>query len=196
MNDIIRQQSGTTPLSAEELEGLLHKHVTTHGELNELEQANIDQGLQWLKKQNNPPVLTELFLKNLHKQLFGAVWRWAGDFRLTEKSIGIDPYQIPVELRLLLDNTDYQMKHDTYPPLEVAVRFHHRLLQIHPFPNGNGRHSRIVTNALLDTIDEPHIDWAGGKSIDQMPAHRLQYIKALRLADRNDFQALLAFVQA
>ena len=85
MNDIMRQQSGTTPLSAEELEGLLHKHVTTHGELNELEQANIDQGLKWQKKQTNPPVLTELFLKNLHKQLFGAVWRWAGDFRLTEK---------------------------------------------------------------------------------------------------------------
>ena len=194
MNDLLHTKPGETALSAEEIEGLRFKHITTHGELNQLEQANIDKGLQWLKKQRTPAILEESFLRKLHLQLFGAVWNWAGDFRTTEKNIGIDPLRIPVELRQLMDNTRYQIEHTTYPPRELAARHHHRLLQIHPFPNGNGRWSRITTNTLLESINEVPIDWSGGKTIDEMPAHRRQYIDALRQADAHDFSALLTFV--
>ena len=188
---------GATPLYPDEMEGLRYKHIATRGELDELEQANIDEGLQWLKKQKNPDVLTEGFVRDLHEKLFGKVWRWAGTFRRTEKNIGVDPIQIAVQLIQLLDNTQYWIEHVTYPPKELAARFHHQLVYIHPFPNGNGRHSRIMADAVLTKLmGEPVIDWAGGYKLEKMNERRDQYIAALRSADGNDFDALFEFVGA
>jgi len=195
MSKIMEYPEGATPLDPDEMEGLLYKHVTTRGELDELEQANIDEGLQWLKKQKNPDVLTEHFACALHKKLFGKVWKWAGTFRKTEKNIGIDPIQITIQLRQLLDDVRYWIDNDTYPSKELAVRFHHRLVFIHPFPNGNGRHSRIMADAMLTKLmDAPVIDWAGGYKLEKMNERRNQYIEALRAADGHDFSALLKFV--
>jgi Fic-DOC domain mobile mystery protein B len=195
MSDFIDYPDGATPLDPDELEGLRFKHVSTRGELDELEQANIDEGLQWLKRQKSPDVLTEGFVCTLHKKLFGKVWKWAGTFRRTEKNIGIDPIQIAIQLRQLLDDTCYWIEHETFPPIELAVRFHHRLVLIHPFPNGNGRHSRIMADAVLTKLmDEPAIDWAGGYQLEKLNIRRDEYIKALRLADAHDFSALLKFV--
>lgn len=195
MSDFIEYPDGATPLDPDELEGLRYKHVSTRGELDELEQANIDEGLQWLKKQKNPDVLSEAFVRTLHTKLFRKVWKWAGTFRKTEKNIGIDPVQIAIQLRQLLDNTKYWIEHETYPPIELAVRFHHELVRIHLFPNGNGRHSRIMADAVLTKLmDEPAIDWAGGYRLENMNERRDEYIKALRLADGHDFSALLKFV--
>lgn len=188
---------GATPLDPDEMEGLLFKHVTTRGELDELEQANIQEGLAWLEKQNNPDVLSEGFVVKLHKQLFGQVWKWAGTFRLTEKNIGVDPYQISVNLRVLLDDARYWVENKTYPPIELAVRFHHRLVQIHPFPNGNGRHSRIMADSILvKLLSENEIDWAGGYRLEDMNERRTEYIAALRKADAGDYDALFKFVEA
>ena len=188
---------GATPLDPDEMEGLRYKHITTRGELDELEQANIDEGLQWLKRQKNPEVLTEGFVCDLHEKLFGKVWKWAGSFRRTEKNIGVDPIQIAVQLRQLLDDTRYWIENDTYPPKELAARFHHKLVYIHPFPNGNGRHSRIMADAVLTKLmSEPAIDWAGGYKLERMNERRDQYIAALRSADGHDFEALFDFVGA
>lgn len=140
---------GATPLEPDEMEGLKYKHVSTRGELDQLEQANVDEGLQWLKKQKKPDVLTEGFVCNLHIKLFGKVWKWAGSFRRTEKNVGIEPIQITIQLRQLLDDARYWVEHGTYPPMELAARFHHKLVYIHPFPNGNGRHSRIPALWLM-----------------------------------------------
>lgn len=186
---------GTTPLETDELAGLKFKHVSTRGELDQLEQAGITEGLKWLAKQKNPDVLSEAFVLELHRHLFGSVWKWAGTFRRTEKNIGIDPVQVVIQLRQLLDDAKYWIEHDTYPPKELAARFHHKLVYIHPFPNGNGRHARIMADAVLTKLlNEPAIDWAGGYRLEAMNERRNQYIAALRAADGHDFNALVAFV--
>jgi Fic-DOC domain mobile mystery protein B len=188
---------GATPLEPDEMEGLRFSHVSTRGELDQLEQANIVDGMQWLNKQRSPNVLTEGFACDLHKQLFGKVWKWAGSFRRTEKNIGVDPIQIAIQLRQLLDDARFWIENDTYPPKELAARFHHKLVYIHPFPNGNGRHARIMADALLTKLmGEPEIDWAGGYRLESMNERRDQYIAALRAADGHDYADLLDFVGA
>jgi len=197
MTGVMEYPEGATPLDPDEMEGLLFKHVSTRGELDQLEQANITQGLQWLEKQKSPDVLNEGFVCNLHKQLFGDVWEWAGSFRRTEKNIGIDPVHISVQLRQLLDDAGFWLENDTYPPKELAARFHHRMVYIHLFPNGNGRHARIMADAVLTKLlGELPIDWAGGYRLEDMNDRRNEYIAALKSADGHDFVALLEFVDA
>ena len=159
--------NGATPLDPNELGGLKHKHITKQTELNQLEQANIESGLRWLDRQR-ADVLSNSFATTLHARLFGDVWDWAGKFRKTGKSIGIDPVQIPVELRTLMDDAKYWADNKTYQPSEAAARFHHRLVKIHPFPNGNGRHARIMADAMLDRVYKAKpIDWAGGHDLQR-----------------------------
>ena len=185
---------GATPLDPNERDGLKPAHITTQGELNELEQANIIAGLRWLERLRRPDVLTEAFALQLHKRLLGDVWHWAGTLRHTEKNIGIDPLHIPVELRTCIDNARYWFDHETYPPLEAAIRFHHRLTFVHPFPNGNGRHARIMADALVKKVyGIAHIDWAGGESLQNNSERRTQYIRALQAADGGEFELLFAF---
>lgn len=186
---------GATPLDPDEMAGLKFKHVSTRGELDQLEQAGITEGMKWLTKQKSPDVLSEAFVCELHQRLFGAVWKWAGSFRRTEKNIGVDQFQIAIQLRQLLDDTSYWVERSTYSPKELAARFHHKLVSIHLFPNGNGRHARIMADAvLIKLLDEPAIDWAGGYSLESMNDRRDEYIAALRAADEHDFSELLSFV--
>lgn len=132
---ITDEPDGATPLDPDELEGLKFRHVTTRGELDELEQVNVENGLLWLgRRRRKTDVLSEEFIRELHRRLFGDVWKWAGSFRRTEKNIGVDPVQIGVQLRMLLDDARFWAEHGTYGPLEAAARFHHRLVQIHCLP--------------------------------------------------------------
>jgi Fic-DOC domain mobile mystery protein B len=186
---------GATPLDPDEAQGLLHAHVTLKRQLDRLEQSNIQDGSNWLAKQRTPNLLSEEFVLKLHEKLFGNVWAWAGSFRRTEKNIGIDPIQIPIELRLLLDNTRYWIENSTYPPLEIAARVHHRLVEIHLFPNGNGRHARIYADAILTKMmDHDPIDWAAGEDLTVENDRRTAYIKALQEADKYNIAPLLEFV--
>lgn len=197
MSGIVGEPDGATPLDPDELEGLKYKHVKTRSELDELEQVNIQQGLLWLVRARPKDVLSEDFIRKLHKQLLGDVWSWAGTFRQTEKNIGIDPIQIAVELRKLLDDARYWAENSSYKPLEAAARFHHRLVQIHCFPNGNGRHARIMTDIYLqECFARPPIDWAAGQDLLKDNARRDSYIAALRAADAANFDPLLEFVGA
>lgn len=190
----LKYPPGATPLDPNELAGLKHKHITTQGELDELEQANIQSGLLWLSRQK-VDVLTDGFAISLHKHLLGDVWEWAGSFRKTGKSVDfVDAVQIPVELRTLMDNARYWADHKTYTPIEAAVRLHHRLTQIHPFPNGNGRHARIMADVMLERIyGAPGIDWAGGYDLQKMNERRGAYIAALKAADKGDISTLMKF---
>lgn len=186
---------GATPLSAEEMEGLKFPHVTTRGELDHLEQANIESGLLWLGRRKNTDILNDQFVRNLHKHLFGEVWRWAGSYRLTEKNIGVAPEQINIQLRDLLDDVRFWVDNSTYDPIEGAVRFHHRMVYIHPFPNGNGRHARIMADALLEKIHKVQaLEWSGDYDLQRMNERRIQYIAALRAADGGDYSPLFNFV--
>jgi Fic-DOC domain mobile mystery protein B len=174
--------------------GLKYKHITTQGELDQLEQANIESGLRWLGRQR-AHVLTDDFAITLHKRLFGDVWDWAGTFRKTGKTIGIDAIHIPVELRTLMGDAKYWADNKTYEPIEAAVRLHHRLVKIHPFPNGNGRHARIMADTVLDRVYKTKpIDWAGGHDLQKMNERRTTYIAALKAADQDDIGPLMKFV--
>lgn len=188
------EPDGATPLDPDELQGLKHPSIATRSQLDLLEQANIQQGLRWLSHRRSREVLSEAFARQLHQKLFGEVWEWAGTFRATEKNIGIDPRNISVELRQLIDNTIYWIEHNTFDPLELSLRFHHRLVEIHLFPNGNGRHARFMTNELCTReLKIPIIDWSGGYDLQNMNERRIQYIAALREADQGNFGLLIDF---
>ncbi len=194
---IFAEPEGATPLDPNETQGLKFGHITTRGELDELEQANIEQGLAWVSRRRSGDVFDDSFIRTLHKRLFGDVWAWAGTYRLTEKNIGIEPFQITMHLRMLLDDARYWSANRTYQPLEAAARFHHRMVQIHPFPNGNGRHARIAADIMLEEIyHHPAVAWASGFDLQADNARRTAYIAALRKADAADFVPLLAFVGA
>ncbi|MEO9338743.1 mobile mystery protein B [Mesorhizobium sp. SB112] len=191
------EPDGATPLDPDEMQRLKFSHVTTRGELDELEQANIEQGLAWISRRRSGSIFDDAFVRMLHKRLFSDVWAWAGEYRKTEKNIGIDPLQISVQLRTLLDDARYWAENDVFPPLEAAARFHHRMVQIHPFPNGNGRHARIAADILLEEVyKHPLIAWASGFDLQADNERRNVYIAALRTADGGDFAPLLTFVGA
>ena len=190
----VQYPEGVTPLDPNEMGGLKHRHITTQAELDQLEQANIESGLLWLGRQR-APVLTEDFVVTLHKRLFGDVWDWAGTFRKTGKNLGIDAVQIPIELRTLMVDARFRADNKTYSPPEAAIRLHHRLTRIHPFPNGNGRHARIMADTVLDRVYKARpIDWAGGYDLQKMNERRNVYIAALKAADNDDIDPLKKFI--
>lgn len=186
------EPEGATPLDPDEAAGLKLDSIQTRSDLDRVEQANIIDGLRWLRGRRHPDVLSEAFMLELHRQLFGQVWQWAGRFRQTEKSIGVDPLVIGERLHLLLGDCRYWTDHGTYPAQELALRFHHRLVSIHPFANGNGRHSRIAADAVLRfLLGEPPINWIGAADPQHAGPHRKRYIQALQSADGLDYTPLL-----
>lgn len=184
-----------TPLTAEEQEQLIPTYITLRSELNEAEQINIAQANRWLGRMREREVLDDEFVRELHKRMFSDVWKWAGQYRLTARNIGIDAYQIPTEVRTLVDDVRYWVAHDTYPPDELAVRFSHRLASIHPFPNGNGRLSRLIADLLVMRLGQPRFTWGRANLVDA-GATRRAYVDALRAADAGDITALLEFARA
>jgi Fic-DOC domain mobile mystery protein B len=195
MSDPLQEEDdAATPLTVEEREGLIPSYVTLRRELNEAEQANILEAEQWAFARTRN-VLDERFLTALHKRMFGRVWRWAGKFRRPERNVGVDPFRIAIDLRLLLGDSRYWIEHATYPPDEICARFHHRLVAIHPFPNGNGRHARLATDLLLVELGQPRFSW-GRTNLVNPGETRQAYVAALRAADGRNIQPLLAFVRS
>ena len=191
---LVPQDDGGTVLGEEEREGLIPSYITLRSELNEAEQANILEAEEWAfaRKRN---LLEEKPLNNLHKRMYGNVWRWAGQYRTSGKNIGIDVYRIPTELRQLLDDCRYWIENGTYEPDEIAARFHHRLVSIHCYPNGNGRHARLAADLLLKSMCRERFSW-GGKNLVDIGEARKRYIAALQAADRHDIGPLLEFVRS
>lgn len=186
---------GATPLTPDDMLGLRLRHVATRGQLDEVEQANVAQGLAWLAVRRRGDILDDVFARRLHRELFGDVWDWAGTYRVRETNIGVVPQEIGVQLRLLLEDARTWCAEEVYAPLEAAARLHHRMVQIHPFPNGNGRHARIAADEYLKQyFGRGPIDWAGGYDLQTDSQRRDGYLRALRSADAGDFALLLAFV--
>ncbi len=188
---------GSTPLDPNEVNGLIPDYITTQGELNSLEKDNISKAIKWSDGKNHKNLLEINFVFNLHKRMLSDVWKWAGHQRQSDKSIGIDWRHIPTQLKQLLDDTKYWIENDTYPWKEMAVRFHHRLVQIHAFPNGNGRHARLMTEILLQQHDSPMLSWGIHKpedTIDVEGTIRDEYISSLQEADNRKFDRLIRFM--
>lgn len=191
---LFEQDDAATPLSEEEKEGLIPSYITLRGELNEAEQANILEAEEWAFKRKRD-VLDERFLDNLHKRMYGRVWRWAGDYRRTGKNIGVDAYRIPMELRQLIEDCRFWIENQPYPPDEIAARFHYKLVWIHAYPNGNGRHSRLATDLLLTALGRERFSWGRINLVDASET-RQAYVAALRAADAHDYGPLFEFVRS
>ncbi|WP_029038480.1 mobile mystery protein B [Salinimicrobium xinjiangense] len=190
-------KDGQTPLDEEEKEGLKIKSITTQGELDDFEQLNIEKAVEWTIhiKWKVEKILTEKFIKDLHKKMYEDVWKWAGEFRRTEKNIGIPWTQIGIELKNLLDDTKYWIENKTFPPEEVAIRFKHRIVSIHCFPNGNGRHSRMMADIIMESIfGEEIFSWHQSNMIKPNET-RNKYINALREADNGNITPLIEFAK-
>ena len=183
-----------TPLEAEEREALIPTHITLRAELNEVEQIGIADADRWAFSRRRD-VLDAAFLTALHKRMFGNVWKWAGAYRKTPRNIGIEAYRIAVEVHGLIDDVKYWVENETYPADEISVRFHHRLVSIHPFPNGNGRHARFAADLLAMQLGRPRFSW-GGDNLTEPAETRSRYVKALQAADDNRIDDLLAFARS
>lgn len=195
MNEIFDQpDDAATPLAEDEKRDLRLDYIATRGELNAAEQENILRGQEWAVRTKRD-VLTEKFIKDLHRHMLGDVWKWAGKFRTTQRNIGIDYWEIPVALRNVLEDTKTWIEKKTYTPDEIAARLHHRLVQIHPFPNGNGRHARLIADLLAKSLGSPPFSWGKG-SLGNPGELRKRYVAALRAADHQDIRPLLAFARS
>ena len=188
-------KEGQTPLDPEHLSGLRLVGVSTKVQLDELEQLNIQSAMTWLIR--NPPkhdsLLGEKFIKSLHKRMFGDVWLWAGNFRRVDTNIGVDWWKIPSELKVLMDDALFWLEHNTYPREEWAIRIKHRLVSIHCFPNGNGRHSRLFADLLINNFGNmPYFTWGAQAKLDEYTT-RTNYLTSLRAADLGDYRPLVQF---
>src|SRR5579863_6704010 len=180
MTDFFHADDDATPLTPTDLDALIPTHVTLRSELNELEQQNIAEADRWAFTRKRR-VLDEAFLRGLHRRMFNRVWRWAGVYRTSERNLGVAPYRIEPELRQIMDDARYWIDHKTYAPDELAVRFHHRLVTVHPFPNGNGRWSRLSADLLIVQQGGKRFTW-GRASIQADSNARRSYIEALHAA--------------
>jgi Fic family protein len=98
-------------------------------------------------------------------------------------------------LSQLLSNTAYCLENPVHSAEEIAVHFHHQLVWLHPFPNGNGRHSRLMTDCLLKQRGLEPFSW-GRANLIAANAVRGRYLQALRAADGGDYQPLQIFVRS
>ena len=194
MTDLFVGPAGSTPLPPEDQRGLRLSWITTRQELNEAEQINILAGRAWALR-SRVDLTAEPYLMRLHQRMFGDVWSWAGKFRLRETNIGALPHEIPTRLRQFLNDVDYWLAHETYPADELAARFHHGLVLIHPFTNGNGRHTRLAADLMCRQLEQDPFTW-GRNSLDSAGETRQAYLAALRSADGHDLAPLLAFMRS
>jgi Fic-DOC domain mobile mystery protein B len=191
---------GATPLDADAAADLLEPGITTQAELNQLEQANIVEAHRWTLRMKparlEQLVLTPQGLRELHRRMFDEVWKWAGHFRRRDLSIGCNWYEVETRMHELCNDTRAQADHAAIPWDEIGVRFHHRLVSIHPFVNGNGRHSRMAADLLMRAFGQSKFTWGGGGDLVATGETRSRYIAALKQADQHDITALLEFARS
>lgn len=183
-----------TPLEAEEREQLIPSYITLRSELNEAELTNIADARKWLSSRRRE-VLDAGFLNELHKRMYGDVWKWAGTYRTTARNIGVDAYLIANQLYQTIDDAKFWIANTTFPPDEIAVRFSHRVVAIHPYPNGNGRFSRMVGDLLAIELGQPRFTWGQVNLVDPSET-RKAYIAALKAADAGDISPLVQFARS
>ena len=198
MGLILDFSDGQTPLEEDEKNALIIKTISTRGELDEFEQQNIEQAIIWAIGRRFEPVkiLTENFVKRVHLKMFSEVWKWAGKFRSTNKNLGVDKLEIGIELRKLLDDTNYWVENKVFDADEIAVRFKHRIVTIHCFTNGNGRHSRLMADIIIKNVfDLPVFSW-GTKQLNKTEGARSAYHKAIKAADKGEYVSLIKFARS
>jgi len=197
MGLILKYEEGQTPLDVDEREGLKIKAITTQGELNEFEQLNIEKAVEWTihAKLKLERILSEKFIKDLHRKMYGAVWKWAGTFRKSNKNIGVEWSQIGTQLKNLIDDTKFWIENKKYTSEEIAIRFKHKIVLIHCFSNGNGRHSRLMADIIMESIFGGNVFSWHHSNMVKADEIRKMYIKALKAADNGNIKPLIEFAQ-
>jgi Fic-DOC domain mobile mystery protein B len=199
MTDLFQEPDDATPLQPHDRQALRQSWITTRKDLNEAEETNIAKAFAWASGRRGlkpDELLTTDFVCTLHKQMFGDVWSWAGDFRIRDVNIGnVQAHRIPADLPAMLADVKYWANHQTFSPDEIAVRLHHRLVEIHPFPNGNGRHARLMADLLIQRLSGPPFSWGSG-SLKTVGELRKRYVEALRMADNHDIRPLIEFARS
>ncbi len=193
----LEYMDGQTPLDEDENDGLLIKTISTRGELDEFEQLNIEKAIEWTisRKFKTEYILSEQFVKLLHYKMFCDTWLWAGKFRKTNKNIGVDKYLIGEELKCLIDDCLFWIENKTYPEDEIAIRFKHRLVEIHCFPNGNGRHSRLMADVIISKIFEKNYFTWSSSNLNKKSEARTNYLNAIKKGDKGFIQPLIKFAR-
>lgn len=196
--------AGTTPITWEEQQGLIATWVSTRAELNTVEQENIATAVRWSRSRRFAPrtVANEAWLQRLHRRMFSTVWKWAGQYRTSPRNLGVPHWEISAGVRTVAADILAMVEavgpdDDGTIRDDIAVVFHHRLVSVHPFPNGNGRHSRLASDVLARALGRPIFVWgsAGGATLGEQGALRRAYIDALHAADNYDLAPLAAFAR-
>ena len=186
---------GNTPLSPEEIADLIPSPATKE-ELNEWERENILLAREWAIRDRTPPLemISDEYVRKFHLKMFDQTWKWAGQYRRTEKNLGVPANEIREGLAALFGDVRYWIERGTYSPDELAIRFHHRLVFIHAFPNGNGRHARLMADALVTKLGRSAFTWGSSDLIKPGEA-RARYLEAIHTADGGDLRPLLEFAR-
>ncbi len=195
-DDLWLDEPGQTPLTEEE-KVQLRPSLSTRAQLNAAERLNIHAARLWAMRKaglRRTDLLTDAFARELHRRMFNQIWRWAGKYRTSDRNLGWEWSRVPESMRVLLDDARYWEEHATYPLAEIAVRLHHRMVVIHPWPNGNGRHARLLADILIAARGAAALTWGASLDLAHLGLARTRYIAALKSADQNDYQPLLAFV--
>jgi Fic-DOC domain mobile mystery protein B len=190
--------AGQTPLTAEELDDLKIKTISTRGDLDELEQQNIEKAQEWLlsRKLSADKIFSEDFIFELHRRMLGEVWSWAGHTRRSNKNIGVDWTEIPIHLRNLLADAKYWVANQTFSNDHIAILFKLRIVKIHCFPNGNGRHSRLMADTIIEKIYGGELFTWGSGNLIQKGQTRSNYLAALKVGDGNSIGELIKFARS
>lgn len=196
MTTIAIPSDGNTPLSPDELADLIPNLATKH-ELNEWERENILLARHWAITDRTRPkeMICDAYIRKLHRRMFDQTWKWAGEYRHTEKNIGVAIHDIRERLAALFGDAGYWIENATYASDEIAVRFHHRLVLIHPFPNGNGRHARLIADLLVMKAGRSAFSWGYANLVKRGEA-REKYLETIQAADDGDIQPLLKFARS
>ncbi|HVZ79786.1 MAG TPA: mobile mystery protein B [bacterium] len=199
MIDLFAASDGQTPLTDEEKEGLIPPAIATRGDLNLMEEANIQEAREWAFRSGRSDILNDAFVRELHRRMFRDVWKWAGVYRKSIKNLGEPPEQIAVKVRELCTDVHWWVEKSIYPWDEAAARVHHRLVSIHPFSNGNGRHARLFTDLFLEKMGAAPASWGAAKADsdhEKTQDLRNRYISALRAADKGEYPLLVQFIRS
>lgn len=199
MKDLFDSAEGETPLDPDETLGLISVVIATRRDLNLLEEANIEEARRWALERQHPELLTDGFVRELHRRMFKDVWRWAGAYRTSGKNLGVPPAQIAIKVRDLCADTAHWVEKRVYPWDEAAARLHHRMVSIHPFSNGNGRHARLFTDIFLKTNGQEVGSWGAiqaEREKEKTQSLRKRYIQALKTADQEDYRPLVVFLRS
>lgn len=171
--------------------------IIPRSKLVKLEAEGVARGLKFIKALSKKDLLisSELILA-IHKKSFGWIFpKWAGKFRQIEVEVsGYSPpnfYEMPALMKQFCGDLDERLKHipsktevDNYLKeiISLIAWAQHRFVWIHPFNDYNGRTARLLTNLIFLKLGLPLLEIKVESKKD-----RENYIKAMQLADKNDY---------